>query len=213
MKRINILVIGLILTLIVIACSTGRINSLERRADECIVIAKVKILNYNEDITKESTLSFDGIVWSHYKVEPDDSSYIYFKLPLGKHFLGRIEYNGRSINLPKRMLVFETPESKVYYLGHISTELSLENSYPPLFLGTSGLQMVGLSTLGWMAYETREVYHHPILIENKIKEAQIYFDFLFPYNVKITRCAIKVDTTKVFSDSTKLKGPQHFFKD
>jgi hypothetical protein len=153
MKRIRILVLGLMLILIISACSSGRIDSLEKRADECIVIAKVFIKNYNKDITRESTLSFDAIVWSLFDVKPDDSCYIYLKLPLGKHFHGRIEYIRGSINLPKRMLVFETPESKVYYLGHISTELSLE-THLSLFAGI----------VGWITYESRDVEKPPVLV-------------------------------------------------
>ena len=42
MNKTNNLVIGLILSLVFTACSSGRIDSLERRPEECIVHSKTK---------------------------------------------------------------------------------------------------------------------------------------------------------------------------
>ena len=91
------------------------------------------------------------------------------KLPLGKHFLSGIAFNNRSINLTDKLLKFETPENKIYYLGDINIILSLD--FNDTF--TNGL-------IGALEYDNRSKTPPAIWIDNKIKNAKFYFNSLFP---------------------------------
>lgn len=194
MKRINNLVIGLIIILIVTACSNGRIESLERKPNESIVIAKLKIMNYDEDVTEDSGVLFDEILWGTYGVLPDDSCFIYLKLPVGNHYLARIANGNKSINLPETMLRFETPESKIYYLGDITVKLELDMNISAAF---------GL--IGAMAYEGRNVKQPPFTVDNKIEDAKKYFNSMFPSNETITQCKFYCDSTSVLDSNNVRK--------
>jgi hypothetical protein len=202
MKKSKYLVLGLLLILVITGCSTGRINSLERKSNECIVIAKVYIKNYGEDFTYGSRFFFDGRTRSVVPVYPDDFYYIYFKLTLGNHFLGRIENDDRSINLYDDYLRFETPESKIYYLGDISTELSLDMNYGS-FLYVFGA--IG-GIVGNRIYENRSVKQPKMVIENRIGEAITYFNSIFENKEEIIQCKIYNDSTNIFTDTLKPEG-------
>ena len=208
MAKSKKLFIGLILILILTGCHTGRIDSLSRNRDESIIIARLRIVNDDRDITSKARLIFDNI--KGYGVLPDDSCYIYFKLQGGKHYLSRIEYLDRSINLPVTLLSFKTPPSNIYYLGDISIKLDLDFNYSSMIRGIGGFGGALLGAAASVAYENRSVESPPILLENKIEDAKKYFNSLFSSNEPISQCKFICDTTNIFrdtSDVNKIEGP------
>lgn len=173
-----------LLCLIIISCGTGRISNLERKPNEAIVIAKMRIIDKRNNITKSSGILFDETFWNKYSVNPDDSSYIYIKLPLGKHYIARIEYGSKSQNLPENLITFNTPESRIYYIGDINMQLfTLEANY--------GFKY---GIIGTILYETRDVDTPLIYVENNYIDAKTYFTNLFPTNEEIILSIAEIDS-------------------
>jgi hypothetical protein len=183
MFKIIIFCSSLIFAILLLSCATGRIESLTRLPNEAIVIAKLKILNFGDDETSNTHLLFNERAWGTYHVKPDDSNYIYMKLPIGKHNLARVSIEDRSINIPDTYTSFVIPEGKIYYIGDISTKLRLRPNLGFMF---------GL--LGALAYESRSLELPEIIVENNINQATSYFKKMFPSSDTIYTSIMNVDT-------------------
>jgi hypothetical protein len=185
MKKIIFLFLSIIFSVILTACSTGRIDSLVRKPNEAIIIANVNIINNHYNETSNSVLMFDETSMGTFHVKPDGKSFIYMKLPIGKYNLSRIEIGNRSINLPKYYTNFEIRESKLYYIGDILTELELNVNVGSAF---------GL--IGALAYEGRTVTLPPVKVYDNYINAVSYFKSIFPCNDTIIPCIMQVDTIR-----------------
>lgn len=117
----NKVIYTLVVAVIVITgCKSGRVSTTEMKPGEAIIIARIRILNHNQDITTESTLLFNERLRGKYAVIPDDKGYIYAKLPVGKNHLTYLSYKNYYKNLPPENIVVTIPEqNKLYYIGDI----------------------------------------------------------------------------------------------
>jgi len=102
-----------------IGCSTGRITSLNRKTNEAIIIAKIQIKDGNTYLNNKWNLLLDERLWAKWAVWPDEQNYIYMKVPVGKHFIALLQYNGFQKNIPDNYLTIDIKENKIYYIGDI----------------------------------------------------------------------------------------------
>lgn len=174
------------ITFIITSCSTGRIDSLERKPDEAIIIAKVHVKNQKNGVTSKTDFIFDETTWGTYHVRADSKKYFYMKLPLGNHYLSRISIGDKSINLNEFFITFETKESKIYYIGDLSFELDM---------GANIGLMFGL--IGALAYEGRSVVMPPVAVKNNFDSTTTYFNNLFKNTEPIYPCLIKIDSSMI----------------
>ncbi|MDT3738782.1 MAG: hypothetical protein RO257_04700 [Candidatus Kapabacteria bacterium] len=184
MKKVFNNITFLIIGFIIISCGTGRIDNLERKPDEAIVIAKMRIRNLHENITNSATIFFDKSFWGTLYVKADDSSYIYLTLPIGRHYLSSIAENIESQGLPSDLITFELPESKIYYIGEINMRFNLDKNWGIYF---------GL--LGQLLYDSRPVIPPFIFVEDNYEDAKGYFTKLFPTDEIIYKSIAAFDST------------------
>jgi len=109
-------------------CGSGRITTLEKDQNEAIVVGRLTITNDGEDISNKSNILFDERAWATYAVWPDDSNYIYLKLPIGKHFIAFLQHSEYYKNFPDNYAVIELLESNIYYIGDLTINLHLGES-------------------------------------------------------------------------------------
>jgi hypothetical protein len=128
-----------------LGCKTGRISTLEKNPDEAILFGKVTFMSNGEVFTRKHAILFDEIWWGTYAVFPDDSNYIYTKVPVGKHFIARVESYPDNTNFPETFLTFETNKSGIYYIGDITIDWDNISSFKLLggLLGSATDAMKG----------------------------------------------------------------------
>ena len=112
---ILLLAFGFLIT----GCSTGRITSLNRNPNEAIIIAKIQIKDGDTYLNNKWNFLLDERLWAKWAVLPDEHNYIYMKLPVGKHFIALLQYNGLHKNIPDNYLTIDIKENKIYYIGDI----------------------------------------------------------------------------------------------
>jgi len=108
-----------ILSLMMFSCSTGRIVSIDRKASEAIIVAKIQIKNGDSFIGNKWNFLLDERLWAKWAVCPDNDNYIYMKVPVGEHFIALLQYNRFHKNIPDNYLTIETKENGIYYIGDI----------------------------------------------------------------------------------------------
>ena len=105
--------------LMISGCSMGRIASLDRKPNEAIIIAKIQIKNGDSYVNNKWNFLLDERLWAKWAVCPDEQNYIYMKVPVGKHFIALLQYNGFHKNIPDNYLTIDIKENKIYYIGDI----------------------------------------------------------------------------------------------
>jgi len=100
-------------------CGTGRIVSLDRKPNEAIIIAKIQIKNGDSYLDNKWNFLLDERLLGKLAVWPDEHNYIYMKVPVGKHFIALLQYNGLQKNIPDNYLTIDIKENKIYYIGDI----------------------------------------------------------------------------------------------
>lgn len=112
---ILVMVFGLMVT----GCSTGRITSLNRKPNEAIIIAKIQVRNGDSYLNNKWNFLLDERLWAKWAVWPDEQNYIYMIVPVGKHFIALLQYNGFHKNITDNYLTIDIKENKIYYIGDI----------------------------------------------------------------------------------------------
>lgn len=117
-KRINGIA-AIIIGLVLISCGTGRIASIDRKPTEAIIVAKIQIKNGDSFIGNKWNFLLDERLMAKWAVWPDENNYIYMKVPVGKHFIALLQYDGFHKNIPDNYLIIETETNDIYYIGDI----------------------------------------------------------------------------------------------
>ncbi len=189
MKKVFNNITFLIIGFIIISCGTGRIDNLERKPDEAIVIAKMRIIDEEYDITQESEIFF-----SKEGVSADAASYVYFKIPCGRNNISRIETSYGSQNLQSYLIRYIVPESKIYYIGDISLKFDIPANW----------QAIAFGLIGHLAYESRDVENPDVEIKDNFESAKTHFKKLFPTNEEIYKSIAVFDTLNIKHPSDTL---------
>jgi hypothetical protein len=189
MRKIFQNVVFVFISFIIISCGSGRIENLERKPNEAIVIAKMKIIDEEYDITQESEIFF-----SKEGVSADAASYVYFKIPCGRNNISRIETSYGSQNLQSYLLRYLVPESKIYYIGDISLKFDISANW----------QAIAFGLLGNWAYENRDVENPEVDITDNFESAKTHFKNLFPNNEEIYKSIAVFDTLNIKHPSDTL---------
>lgn len=106
------------------------------------------------------------------------------KIPVGLHYLARIEIDSKSLNIPETFTSFETSKGGLYYIGDITTCVELDFNAGMMF---------GL--MGGLAYEIRQVDPPQIYVDNNYNDAVKYFKSKFPTDEPIILNLMQADTT------------------
>jgi hypothetical protein len=101
------------------SCGTGRIATLDRKAKEAIIVAKIQIKNGDSFIGNKWNLLLDERLLAKWAVWPDENNYIYMKVPVGEHFVALLQYNGLHKNIPDKYLTIDVKDNGIYYIGDI----------------------------------------------------------------------------------------------
>ncbi len=206
MKNVFKMILVGLFPLLFCACSTGRIESTARTSGEAILIGKLRVINQGDDVSKSSSILFDETAWGTYGVVPDSKQYFYLKLPIGNHYLSRLNLEGdKSINMTNNYITLSLPESRIYYCGDLTFTTDL---------GTNVASMLGV--IGALSYETRDVDMPPLKVEMNYPEAKNYFNAIINNREEIEMCILKIDTLQVYtpkamvfdSVSGKMKTPR-----
>jgi hypothetical protein len=177
LKKIFKNVLIVITSFIIISCSTGRtgrIENLDRKPNEAIVFAKMNIKDGDKNITKETFIVFNSLSNIAQAVKPDGSSFIYFKLPIGKHFISKISNETASQKLPEYFITFEIPESKIYYIGDINMVFDLDYNWG-IYAGV----------IGQIGYDLRKVDLPYASIKDNFSSSKDYILKIFPTSEEI----------------------------
>ncbi|MDT3738781.1 MAG: hypothetical protein RO257_04695 [Candidatus Kapabacteria bacterium] len=195
---------NVLLCLIIISCGSGRISNLERKPDEAIMIAKLNFKDDRKTFTKSSIICFDDDVLA---VKPDDSCYIYFKLPLGRHYISRVFNRNTNSNqkLPDSLIWFVTNESKIYYIGDIYLNMDIDYNGSVLIGGLLG-------AVASVAYEHRNVYNPDVYVEDNFESAKSHLTKLFPTNETIYRSLVEFDSLYIIKNFDSLKRDEEYLK-
>mgnify|MGYP006117190027 CR=1 FL=1 len=114
----------ILLTFLIVSCSTGRITTTETKPNEAIIFGKLTFENSQELENKKILMHFNERLWGKYAVWLDDNGYFYMKLPLEKNHIALLEYRegiGFYKNIPENYISINIPDSdKIYYVGDIA---------------------------------------------------------------------------------------------
>lgn len=206
MRNVWKMILICLLPMFINGCSTGRIESTARTSGEAILIGKLNVINQGNDVSKSSSILFDETAWGTYGVVPDSKRYFYLKLPIGNHYLSRLNFEGdKSINMTNNYITLSLPESKIYYCGDLTFTTDLGTNMGSLF-----------GAIGAISYETRDVDMPPLKVDINYEAAKNYFNAIITNREEIEMCILKIDTSQVYipkamvfdSVSGKMKTPR-----
>lgn len=125
---------------IMIQCSTNKpLKKIELKTESAIVAGEIHVFYNGEDVTDETAILFNEIMWGKYAYETDTSHLLLTELPLGNGHIARLKYKNFIINLPENKSSFTlTDNSKINYVGNIIIDWKGANSKPPNVFGLLG---------------------------------------------------------------------------
>lgn len=181
----------LLLSAILVSCSSGRIDSIERGPNEAIVIARYTLDDVGDDVTQESSLRFDSKLLDDISVSPDEANYIYFKMPIGEFYLASIYTKGKSQNIGENFFTITIPDGNIYYIGNISITGALHKHH----------HLPG-GIIGLLADQNHICVDPLIKIENDYEKDVKYFRSLFNTDEKIHELKVVIVPSNQYIDTT-----------
>lgn len=182
---IFIIAFGFIIT----GCSTGRIASLNRKANEAIIIAKIQIKNGDSYLNNKWNFLLDERLWAKWAVCPDEQNYIYMKVPVGKHFIALLQYNGFHKNIPDNYLTIDIKENKIYYIGDIVLNWTIDKKNDTTNYYSGGV--IG-GVAGAVADSKKSGEFIKVDIVDNYDETTKYFTLKFPDSQSIEKELMKI---------------------
>ncbi|MCI2082895.1 MAG: hypothetical protein LKK19_03350 [Bacteroidales bacterium] len=194
MKRNLNLTIAIAVCMILTSCGTGRILTTERKPDEAIIIAKVRIENGDSYIGNKWNLLLDERLWGKMAVWPDENNYIYMKVPVGKHFIALLQYKALHKNIPENYLTFETDTSAVYYIGDIVIHWKINSETDENRSGRNAKVggAVG-GVFGAVSNSKEPGTRLDVDVTDNYDETTAYFKSRFGYDQEIRKSLLKVN--------------------
>lgn len=180
-------------SLILGGCATrpyGQLKSLKTGPDEVIVIGKLKVQENGKDVTKETSLLFNEIMWGTYAYRADTSGYLYTKFRRGENHLARIGLGERFSNIPDDFAtVMLTDATKVHYIGDITIDITGK-------LHIMAGMMFGM--VGAIADAASSGSRVPITVANDPQPSIDYFRKKFPNSIEVVNSPLTIKSDTVF---------------
>ncbi|NQT61506.1 MAG: hypothetical protein HQ556_00985 [Candidatus Marinimicrobia bacterium] len=193
-KRIGLGLILISLLLVSNCVSTGRVEVFDLAADEGLVVGKLTVLYNGKDVSRESTILFNEIMWGEYPFRGQDDGYIITKLPQGANHIARLAYLQNFLNLDKSNTSFMVGErSKMTYIGDIIIDWQGPKGKIPmgLLFGVAGALIDEAIPDGTINFIT----------EDNEAETVTYVNQIMSLNMESTKSLIQTTVTHSLSDS------------
>ena len=191
MKQI-LSILAIVFVFITPNCSAAvRIKNLDRKPNEAIIVAKIQIKNGDSFLNNKWSLLLNERLWAKWCAKPDDQSYIYIKVPLGKHFIALLQTNdGYHKNIPNDYLSIDIKENKIYYIGDIVL-------YWPIDKKTDRVNYNGGGALGGAIgaiKESKKIGEYlKADVTDNYNETTAYFNSKFPNSELIQKELMKIN--------------------
>ena len=174
--------------------SSGRVEVFDLAADEGLVVGKLTVLYNGKDVSRETIILFNEIMFGEYPYRGQYDGYIITKLPQGLNHVSRISYMQNFINLDKTNTGFVVGErSKMTYIGDITID----------WQGPKGKVPIGLmfGVLGALLDEAIPDGTINFITEDNEAETVAYINQAMSLNMGSTKSLIQTTLTHSLSDS------------
>ena len=193
MKRILSL-LAIALVIISTNCNASKLKNLTRKPNEAIIIAKIQIKNGDTFLNNKWSLLFNERLWAKWAARPDDANYIYLKVPLGKSFIALVQTNdGYHKNIPNDSLSIDIKESKIYYIGDIVLNWTIDKKTDRVSYNGGGA--LG-GALGAIAESKKIGDCLKADVTDNYKETTEYFNSKFPNSELIEKELLKTSNIR-----------------
>lgn len=190
--RLNIIILSLLL---LSSCvSTGRVEVFDLAPDEGLVVGKLTVLYNGKDVSRETTILFNEIMWGEFSYRGQDDGYIVTKLPQGENHIARIAYLQNFLNLDITNTSFMVSErTKMTYIGDIIID----------WQGPKGKVPMGLmfGVVGALIDEAIPDGMINFITEDNEAETVAYINQAMSLNMESTKSLIQTTLTHSVSDS------------
>jgi hypothetical protein len=190
MYKFGISLLTIAFIFLIAGCGSGRTASLNRKPNEAIIIAKVQIRNGGSFLNKKWNFLLDERLWAKWAVCPDENNYIYMKVPLGKHFIALLQYSNLHKNVPDNYLTFNIKENKIYYIGDIIFNWTIDKKNDATKYNGMGA-MGGI--IGAMSESKKTGEYIKVNIIDNFDETTKYFNSKFANSEPIEKEFLKVN--------------------
>ena len=161
----------LLIISIVISCTSRRaLQQIQHKENSAIVAGKITVFYNGQDVTSNTDILFNEIMWGKYSYRSDTSHIILTELPLGEGYISRLKYQNFFINVPKEKSLFLLKDNtQINYLGNITIDWKGSKSKSSNIFGL----------VGALADEANPDGIVNIYVESKISEIQDYVNVKF----------------------------------
>ena len=199
-------IIFIIMAFLLLQCASRKeLTELTSKNDEAIIAGKILVYYNGIDVTDQTSILFNEIMWGKYSYKANTDHILLTKLPLGDCHISRLAYKSFRRNIPKENTLITLKDAgHIYYIGDITIDWRGAKSKIP--------NMFGL--VGAIADEMNPDGEIKIYVESKIDTIQKYISEKFGQNIKvfpnIINAEILSDSIKVNLTSTRIINHNYY---
>lgn len=139
LKLIPFLLLMSFIGVLLVCCVKRPLTKLEPKKGSAIIAGKVYVYYNGIDVSEETGILFNEVLWGKYAYKTDSSHILLTELPLGEGHIARLQYENFILNLPREESSFTLEDpTKINYLGDIFIDWKGKDFKAPNMSGLVG---------------------------------------------------------------------------